>query len=333
MFSNINPYVCCNQDEFRDEINFLRDITFPKLRERLIRLNVNFDPVLIDWTESNDLVRSGGLLRLLLTAIRKSSPFFIGLLGHQYGPHLTDSQANTLMFSDSSVRLEMNWLEKSYVIAAQTGFSSVINEQTFNNGLLEHQINQALHDSKAYPFYRFYFRQFEYFEDLYSHLPIEKRKAELRKHEAESDLCDTKIKHLKMKLAKKGLIIKYYKSLEQLNDLIYDDFIEIIRVCSRSVESLSRKRYRCPRASLAREALEWTTLEERRRRGDLIKLHKIQHDQVTFIYGDQELASYGLDSPTDNTRTCHKAIERLWSATQLFYKPYCGILWTRRLSV
>lgn len=229
MFSNINPYVCCNQEEFRDEINFLRDITFPKLKERLNRLNVNFDPVLIDWADSNDLVRSGGLLRLLLTNIRKSSPFFIGLLGHQYGPNLTDSQAHNLLSSDSSVRLEMNWLEKNYVIASQTGFESVINAQTFNNGLIEHQINQALQDTKAKSFYRFYFRQFEYFEEMYSHLPVEKRKIELKKHEAENALCESKIKNLKMRLAKKGLVIKYYNSLEQLNDLVYDDFIEIIR--------------------------------------------------------------------------------------------------------
>lgn len=229
MFSNINPYVCCNQTEFRDEINFLRDITFPKLKERLIRLNVNFDPVLIDWLESNDLVRSGGLLRLLLTSIKKSSPFFIGLLGHQYGPYLTESHAQTLLYSDSSVRIEMNWLEKNYVIASQTGFSSLINEHSFNNGLVEHQINQALLDSKAHSFYRFYFRQFEYFEEMYAHLPIERRKFELKKHEAESPQCDAKIKSLKMKLAKKGLVIKYYNSLEQLNDLIYDDFIDIIR--------------------------------------------------------------------------------------------------------
>ena len=61
-----------------------------------------------------------------------------------------------------------------------------------------------------------------------------------------------------------------------------------------------------------REALGWSTLEERRRRGDLIQLHKIQHrhDRVTFINGDQKLASDGLESPAGNTRTCHKAIER-----------------------
>ncbi|CAF0851226.1 unnamed protein product [Brachionus calyciflorus] len=231
MFSNINPYVCCNQDDFFDEINFLRDRTFPKIYERLIKLNINFDPVLIDWNESNDYVRSGNLLRLLLTTIKKSSPFLIGLIGHRYGAYLPKTQAhNYYLFSDSNIRIEMNWLEKNNMIAAQTGFGHVVSTDLFNNSLLEHQINQALDDTNAYPFYRFYFRQFEYFEEMYSHLSIEQRKQELKKHEAENEYCEFKIKEIKMKLAKKGLIIKYYKSLEQLNDLIYDDFIDLVAV-------------------------------------------------------------------------------------------------------
>ena len=61
-----------------------------------------------------------------------------------------------------------------------------------------------------------------------------------------------------------------------------------------------------------REALEWTTLEERRQRGDLIQLHKIQHghDRVNLIHGNQILASSGLDSPAGRTRRGQLAVER-----------------------
>ena len=61
-----------------------------------------------------------------------------------------------------------------------------------------------------------------------------------------------------------------------------------------------------------REALGWTTLEDRRKRGDLIQLHKIQHghDRVHFINGIQMLASNELDSPAGRTRNNHLAIER-----------------------
>jgi hypothetical protein len=61
-----------------------------------------------------------------------------------------------------------------------------------------------------------------------------------------------------------------------------------------------------------REALGWTTLEDRRRRGDLIQLHKIHHghDKVDFIHGNQLLASNKLDSPAGHTRRGQLAIER-----------------------
>ena len=61
-----------------------------------------------------------------------------------------------------------------------------------------------------------------------------------------------------------------------------------------------------------REALGWTTLEDRRRRGDLIQLHKIHHghDRVEFVHGNQLLASSHLDSPAGHTRRGQQSIER-----------------------
>lgn len=61
-----------------------------------------------------------------------------------------------------------------------------------------------------------------------------------------------------------------------------------------------------------RETLGWTTLEDRRRRGDLIQLHKIQHghDRVELIHGNQVSASHGLDSPAGRTRRGNLAMER-----------------------
>lgn len=61
-----------------------------------------------------------------------------------------------------------------------------------------------------------------------------------------------------------------------------------------------------------REALFWSTLENRRRRGDLIQLNKIQHgqDRVEFILSKQLLTSNGFDSPASFTRRDNLANER-----------------------
>ena len=60
------------------------------------------------------------------------------------------------------------------------------------------------------------------------------------------------------------------------------------------------------------DKLGWTSLEDRRRRGDLIQLHKLTHklEIVQFVGGDQRIASHGLDSPAGNTRHGHLSITR-----------------------
>ena len=59
MFSNITPFICSNPDEFLDERNCLREITFPKLEFELGKLNINFDPFDFHWTENDDCTKSG----------------------------------------------------------------------------------------------------------------------------------------------------------------------------------------------------------------------------------------------------------------------------------
>lgn len=55
---------------------------------------------------------------------------------------------------------------------------------------------------------------------------------------------------------------------------------------------------------MRRGALGWSTLEKRRRRGNLIQLHRIHHDhiQVIFINGDRKLASDGEDKSRQGTQ-------------------------------
>ncbi|RMZ93850.1 hypothetical protein BpHYR1_011021 [Brachionus plicatilis] len=84
-------------------------------------------------------------------------------------------------------------------------------------------------------------------------------------------------------------------------------FFKAARITTYLVPELKSKPY-----LERREALGWTTLEERRRRGDLIQLHKIQHghDRVELIHGYQLLASNLLDSPASGTRRVQMSIER-----------------------
>lgn len=239
MITNILPFVCSNMQEFSDERNFLRKKTFPRIKNELLKLNINFDPIDIIWNENDNYVKSGHLLRLLLHNIQQSSPFFICLIGNKYGPYLIKNQTNNNNNksiddnsdneSDSLKPPELNWIEKNQIVAMQTGFEHIVNSITQTNSLLDHQISLALSQEMNAPYYRFYFRQAEYLDEKFSHLPLKERNECIQLYGPENDHCDFKIKDLKMKIAKRGYIIKYYKTLKELDEYIYQDFYEMIK--------------------------------------------------------------------------------------------------------
>jgi hypothetical protein len=238
MFHNITPFVCSNQKEFEDDRRYLKDNIYPKIKRELSNFSIFFDPIQIEWNERDDYVRNGYLIRLLLNNIEKASPFFICLLGYQYGPYLE----KPIIEVDA-----MSWLAKNLLVASQTGYEKVINPSTLQNSLIEHQINAALSNQNNYPMYRFYFRQMEYFDEKFVQLSIERRKEETKKYLAENEHCEAKIKELKMSLAKKGLQIKYYKTVEQLGTYVYEDLIDLIKTCIKLNPSIGKTR------------LEWKT--------------------------------------------------------------------------
>ena len=165
---------------------------------------------------------------MLLHNIQRSSPFFICLLGQQYGPYLDESKS--IGSAGSSTRSKhSNWVEKNLLVASQTGYNHLVNQFTYENSFLEHQINLALLDEDNFHNYRFYYRQTEFLETKFEHLSIEERTEAFSFYEAENEYCDSKIKELKLKIAKKGFVVKYYDSLEKLHEYIYEDIIEMIQ--------------------------------------------------------------------------------------------------------
>lgn len=253
MHQHISPFVCSNVTEFGEERAMLRERTFPKLKAKLAHIGIQFDPVQLDYTHTNAYLKSGHLLRLLLANIRRSAPFFIGLVGFKYGTHLNNNNNNnetTSILQPNSSSLNSNsgrrrvseanaasaaganetldWFEKNLQIAAQTGFSHIINSSTSGDSFLEHQINLALAEPNT-DFFRFYFRQYEYLEEKFAHLPLEARREAIRSMEAEDDVAKRKLDELKMRLAKRGISIKYYRTLDQLNRLVLEDFEEIFQ--------------------------------------------------------------------------------------------------------
>ncbi len=168
---------------------------------------------------------------MLLHNIKKTGPFFICLIGEQYGAYLDEANTNSSGYSLNAggKPRNLNWIEKNLHVAAQTGYHHLINQFQFHNSILEYQINAALLDEANYPYYRFYFRQSEFLETKFEHLSIEERKEAFMMYEVENEYCEKRVKELKLRIAKKGLMIRYYKSLEQLHEYVYEDIVELIQ--------------------------------------------------------------------------------------------------------
>ena len=225
MYSNIQPFICSNMNEFEDERLFLKENTFVHLKNEFEKLSINFEPIDINWKETHEYFKSGNMLRLLLHNIQQASPFFICLIGQKYGPHIEKR--------DGHVSLEIynkmdSYIQRNMLNATQTGYSHLITPLSFNNSFLEFQINAALLNENNYPYYRFYYRQIEYLEEKYLHLSNEEKRRAIALYEAENDYCSTKVKELKLRIAKKGIVVKYYKTLEQLGQFIYDDYMDML---------------------------------------------------------------------------------------------------------
>lgn len=225
MFSNIQPFLCSNMNEFEEEKLFLKENTFPKIKNEFDKLSLNFDPIDINWKESSEFFKTGHLLRLLLHNIQQASPFFICLIGQRYGLHIERKEGPILLEINSKLD---SYIQRNLLVATQTGYSHLINPTAYNNSFLEFQVNAALSNENNYPFYRFYYRQIEFLEDRYVHLSIDERRKAIALYEAENEYCATKVKDLKLKIAKKGIVVKYYKTLEQLDQFIYDDYMDML---------------------------------------------------------------------------------------------------------
>lgn len=251
MYANVSPYVCCNIPEFKEELEYLENNTFEKIRRLYDEYNVNFEPCNISWSENDLIAKNGFLLRLLLHNVENSAPFFLCLLGEKYGPYVEEDKAtkakfeNLRKYNKNSSELflpttrRMNWIEKNLVIAQKTGYSSIVNPLTQNNSLLDLQIQTAVLNGSNHEFFRFYYRQPEFIETKLKDMSQNERNEELIKWGPENEYCEFKIKDLKTRLSRKGLSIKYYQSIEELDNLIFSDYEEILK--SRDFENLILK--------------------------------------------------------------------------------------------
>lgn len=200
----INPYIC-STDDFTEEHAYLQLEIFPQLRKLCRDRGASFLPVHWDQNLAQDKLDKGQALYLALESINAASPFFIGLIGNQYGCHRPDESAPL-----SKEDVSDQWIDKNILTAASRGYRWILDESYNSASLFELKIIQAAFLSEETRFCRFYVRE---------------------RDGGHVDRFDKfKLQQLKTSIAKRGLHVSYYKQLPELGENVLSNWREIINL-------------------------------------------------------------------------------------------------------
>lgn len=208
---HINPFLC-STDNFTEERSFLSANIFPALQDLCRQRAACFQPYDWDHNIGEERLKQGLALQLALKCIEYASPYFIGLLGNEYGHHRSED-SDVLPNRLSDLPTSAHWVDKNIVIAAEHGYSWLLDHSYSGTSLTELKIIQAAFLSDETSYCRFYIRD---------HPPSTSPQTDLERYDK------FKIKQLKTSIAKRGLYVSYYSSLEQLGQMVLDDWTVII---------------------------------------------------------------------------------------------------------
>ncbi|KAL3853010.1 hypothetical protein ACJMK2_016596 [Sinanodonta woodiana] len=220
----IRPYVTSTSEDFEEERNFLSENIFPVLDQQCQLRGCAFSPINVQWQPGDNVTLTGQLLRLNLDCISKCSPFFICLLGQTYGPFRS---ADSLQKDVSSLPSDADWLDRNYIVAASAGYSWILHESRQNCSITELEIIQAafLSDNR---YCYFYYRQPEHLDAKLEGKSKDERDTLMKTFLPSSEDGDFKIRDLKQRIVKKGISVKYFRTLEELGDHVLKDWSMVV---------------------------------------------------------------------------------------------------------
>lgn len=206
------------------ERDLLVDKAFPHLDELCRERGTFCSPVDLRWDDTQ--AGSGTVFQYCLDHVNRACPFFICILGERYGAYRPKSQ---MPLPRSYLDLPQNaaWLDKNFLVAASGGYDWVLQENYQHYSITELEIVQATQLAEA-EHALFYFRQPDHADLLYTDLPEDERLEKLKVYEAESEYSNLKVRDLKSRIVKRGLPVRYFKTPDELLNIIIKDWTAII---------------------------------------------------------------------------------------------------------
>ncbi|XP_068133027.1 putative tetratricopeptide repeat protein 41 isoform X2 [Hyperolius riggenbachi] len=229
--SPIRPYICSTQKDFVEERNYLAQVVFPQLEHFCFLRGTSFEAVDLKWPVEEKLYNTNHLhsdyiqyeqLKLHLDYINHSSPFFICLLGHTYGK-FTSKRRIQIPINSS------DWLEdeEDFIVAANGGYPWVLDECNKDCSFTELEIIQASF-MKDTQFQYYYFRDYSFIEEKLQQAADQEKPYFVSTFASKDEDEELRIWNLKLKIVDKGLPVRFFKTKEELGNLILEDWCNAI---------------------------------------------------------------------------------------------------------
>ncbi|MGH0115674.1 UNVERIFIED_CONTAM: hypothetical protein FKN15_037997 [Acipenser sinensis] len=242
----IQPFLCSTLDDFHQERDYLSTEIFPQLDTLCRARGTYFKAVDLRW-DTEEIQSSSHFepktpcqhhprhqhfssqqLKINLDYINSSFPFFICILGHQYGEFRPE---NSKLLPVSVASLEgQPKVEKNLYVASKNGYPWVLHEENQNCSLTELEITQAafLNDPQAS---FFYFRDCRHIEDKILDTLDEEKQKILSTFSSRTDYEELKARELKTRIINKGLKVRFFRNLRELGELVLKDWTGVIEQC------------------------------------------------------------------------------------------------------
>jgi hypothetical protein len=186
-------------------------------------------PVDLRWGINDNQTSSGQIINLCLDYVTKCAPFFICILGERYGS-FRPQNSPPLPKSYKDLPPDAHWMDKNLLVSAASGYDWVATDEYSGCSVTALEIAQRNFLSSEFgdQFSFYYIRQQEHLDQLFTNLPEEERLKKLKLFQPESGYCTTQVHELKAHIAKRGLLLKYFKTPEELSLLVLKDWKAVV---------------------------------------------------------------------------------------------------------
>lgn len=131
----IRVFISSTFRDMQEERFHLINNVFPRIKTAAEKRNVSFIPIDLRWGITEEQSKNGEVLQVCLEEIENCHPFFIGIIGNQYGSSLSK---NELLKNRNLIAKWGNWIEQD-----------IENELSFTEMEMQFGVLRSTRDTKA----------------------------------------------------------------------------------------------------------------------------------------------------------------------------------------